>query len=145
MLVTETSATGAIVGWANIVFFGGAALLFARELVDPRPRLVIDDRGIFDRTLWVGVIDWHDITDAYVRSAHGHAFICLSLRDPMKYTMRLSPLVHRLVSSNHTLGFAELSLNLAGIDLDAEKLRELIVREAVMRSGHRIGASRGPA
>ena len=52
-------ATGdnAIAGWGSIVFFGGCALVGAVQLLDRRPRLVIDDRGVLDRTLKIGVIE----------------------------------------------------------------------------------------
>lgn len=121
------------IAWMNIIFFGGGALVFARQIADNRPRLVIDARGVYDRTLNVGVIEWPDIVDATTRRIQGNAFICLHLRDPAKYTAHLSPMMLRMVEMNRKLGFTELSLNLSGTNVDPEQLRELIIREVAVR------------
>src|ERR1051326_4197417 len=54
-------------GWAAIVFFGSAIPIFVWQIADSRPRLVIDERGVLDRALGVGLIAWGDIRAAYVR------------------------------------------------------------------------------
>ena len=123
-----------LVGWTGILFFGGCALVFVRQLLDERPRIVIDDRGILDRTLRVGVVEWADIQGVYGNSINGNAFLCLDLSDPAKYTGRLSPMMRRVVALNTHLGFTELSLNLSGADVDPERLRELIEKELEVRS-----------
>lgn len=69
-------------GWATILFFGAGAALFIRQLFDARPRLTINEQGIDDRTLGVGLIPWSEITNAYVKSIKGNDFVCLILRDP---------------------------------------------------------------
>ncbi len=135
LLAVDKSPEGTLVGWMSIVFFGGCTLVFLWQLFDTRPRLIIDDRGVWDRTLKVGVVEWHDISDAYVKHIQGNPFVCIALRDPTKYTRRLSPLLRRMASLNRALGFTELSLNLTGTDLDAEQIRELIVKEMVVRRG----------
>src|SRR5881397_2362895 len=135
LLAVDKSPEGTLVGWMSIVFFGGCTLVFVWQLFDTRPRLIIDDRGVWDRALKVGVVEWHDISDAYVKHIQGNPFVCIALRDPTKYTRRLSPLLRRMASLNRALGFTELSLNLTGTDLDAEQIRELIVKEMVVRRG----------
>lgn len=125
VLVVRTR-NGMLIGWADIIFFGCATLLCARNLLDTRPRIVLDDNGVLDRTLKVGVIAWSDITDAYARSMHGQNFICLNLRDPEKYTSRLSPAMRRMVSLNAKLGFTDLSLNFAGTNANVSQLEALI-------------------
>jgi len=65
-LLVDNSSKGAMISWTGIVFFGGGALVIGWQLFDTRPRVVIDDRGIFDRSLRIGVIEWHDVSDAYV-------------------------------------------------------------------------------
>jgi hypothetical protein len=124
-----------LTGWSGIIFFGACALVSAWQLFDARPRIVIDDRGILDRTLNVGVIEWSDILDATVKRTHDNPFICLDLRDPAKYVGRLSPMMRRMVDLNRRLGFTELSLNLTGTNMDPERLRELILKEVTVRSG----------
>jgi hypothetical protein len=125
---------GRVLAWTNILFFGGCALVFAHEIADRRPRIEISDRGIEDRTLKVGVIDWADIGSVALRRSFGNAFIGLELRDPAKYTARLSPLLQRTVALNSKLGFPPLSLNLAGTSVSPERIEELLRNELAVRS-----------
>jgi hypothetical protein len=124
-----------LVAWLNIVFFGAGAAVFALQLVDRRPRIVIDDQGILDRTLKVGRIDWADIRAVFLKRSQGQPFICLELADPSKYTQRLSPLLRRVVQLNRKLGFTDLSLNLAGTSVSPEQVEELLKKELAARSG----------
>lgn len=119
--------------WPSIIFFGGCSIVGALQLFDNSPRLIIDDRGVFDRTLKLGFIDWNDINNAFVKRIQGNAFICLELRDPGKYLGQLSPLLRQMVEVNKKLGFTEISLNLANTDLSAEQVCELILKEAASR------------
>ena|SRR5438552_14958580 len=122
-----------IVGWITIVFFGACALMGVRQLFDSRLRLVIDDSGVWDRMLAVGVIEWPDIRSAFIKTTSGHAFVCLELRDPVKYTTRLSPIVRRTVTLNRSLGFDDISLNLVGTGRDLERVLERILEELARR------------
>jgi len=60
------------VGWMSIIFFGACALVFVWQLLDARPRLIIDDSGVFDRSLGVGVIPWSQIVGMRNRIAHDY-------------------------------------------------------------------------
>lgn len=132
-VVMAASSEGVIVGVLSIVFFGLCALVAIQQLTDARPRVVIDDEGVLDRTLKVGRIAWSDIEGAYVRRMHANAFVCLELRDPAKYTAGLSPVMRRLAALNEKLGFTPLSLNLAHTDANPERVAELIEREVLRR------------
>jgi hypothetical protein len=141
LLLVITRAAIAI-GWLNVLIFGGAAVVFARNVFDARPRITFDERGILDRTLRVGLIEWTDIEDVYLKHSQGQPFLCLKLRDASKYTARLSPILRRLVVLNRSLGFTDLSLNLIGADVDPMHVEELVRKELAVRSnrssrGHR--------
>jgi hypothetical protein len=132
-IVGHSASDEAWIGWMNIVFFGAGIPLFSWQILDARPRLVIDDRGVFDRTLGVGVIPWSEITGAYVKSISGNDFICLELRDATPWLQRLSPTKRAIVSANEALGFSVLNLNLSGVAADALQVQELIVKMAASR------------
>jgi hypothetical protein len=114
------------VGWMSILFFGAGIPLFGRQLLDARPRLVIDEHGILDRTLGVGVIPWSEITGASLGSVQGNHFICLELHHPESWLEKLSPIKRALVSANQALGFSALNLNLSAVAADPTEVLELI-------------------
>ena len=129
---------GAWVGWGSVVFFGACSVVFVWQLVDSRPRLIINDDGILDRTLGVGSIPWSEIQGAFIRSIDGNDFICLEVRDPERYRLRLSPVRRAMASANRALGFTDLSVNLSGLRVNTQELFELIMKRA--ESGYQSGA-----
>jgi hypothetical protein len=122
-----------VVGAMSILFFGGCSLVFARQLFDARPRVVIDDAGVFDRIMKVGVIAWDDILEAQVVSITGQAFVALHLRNGEKYAHKLSAVERRLAQLNRAAGVTTFHLNLTAIDQDPHVLAALIAREAEVR------------
>jgi hypothetical protein len=121
------------IGWTSIVFFGGCAIVFVVQLLDGRPRIIVDDSGVFDRSLGVGVIPWAEILGADVREIANNRFISLDLRDANMFLARLSPVQRRLVEANTGLGFQPLNLNVGAVAIDPYVLAELIVKEAARR------------
>lgn len=117
-------------GLVTVLFFGTGAAVGAWQFFDTRPRLQINDVGILDRTLGVGLIPWADITDAYVRSINHEYFICLQVLDEQAYLDRLPPLKRKLAGANEALGFTPLSINLSGVDLNPEQLLEYILKQS---------------
>ena len=137
-------------GLVPVIFFGSCAAVFVRQIIDSRPRLVIDERGVVDRTLGVGLIEWADIVGAYVVSMNGTDFICLELRDAEKYRPRLSNVRRAMASANRRLGFTDFSLNLSGVDANTYEVFELVMkfcevsrREAGEQSGAADPSLRG--
>ncbi|HYF63625.1 MAG TPA: STM3941 family protein [Herpetosiphonaceae bacterium] len=129
MLVTSASASRAgntWKGWLAIVFFGACAAVGAWQLFDRRPRLVIDDEGVFDRTLKVGRIPWSAIAGATPQSILGNHFIALDLRNEEEWIARLPKPYRSMVKGNEALGFAKLNLNLSGTDAKPAELLALI-------------------
>ena len=132
-IVAHNAGMDAWAGWICILFFGAGIPMFLWQLVDARPRLIIDDRGVFDRMLGVGVIPWSEITGAYVCSIKSADFICLELRDPAPWLQRLSPIKRAMVPANEAMGFTALNLNLTGVSADVRQVHELIVKMAASR------------
>ena len=122
------------VGLSSIAFFGGCALVATKQLLDARPRLVIDDRGVLDRTLKVGVIAWNDILDAQVATLRRQSFVALRLRNEASYTDRLSPILRRLTELNRQFpGFTTLNISVSTLDVEPQQLASLIAQEAESR------------
>jgi hypothetical protein len=130
-------------GWAAIVFFGSAIPVFVWQIADSRPRLVIDERGVLDRTLGVGLIAWGDIRAAYVRSINGNDFICLELRNREQYWQKLSKVKRAMAAANRSLGFTDFNLNLSGVDVNTDELFELVLKYCQVATEARANNSLG--
>lgn len=132
MVLRQPGLESYLIGGASIVFFGGGAVLFVFQLIDRRPRLILDDEGLYDRTLGVGVIPWRDIADAQLVSVRGHAFVCLHLRNPEHWIGRLSAGQRRLAALNQRMGFALLNVNLSGAAVDPQAVLQRIRKYSAM-------------
>lgn len=121
-------AHGRASGWVPILFFGSGLVVAIWQVVDSRPRLIIDEHGVLDRTLGVGLIAWSDIEAAYVRSISGNDFICLELRNPEKYGQKLSKVKRAMAAANRGLGFTDFNLNLSGVDARTDEVFELLMK-----------------
>jgi hypothetical protein len=116
---------------------GYAAVAMIRSRRDGQAPITIDDRGILDRRLRYGLIEWNDIEGAYLRrytptgwrTGSGSILLCLQLRDPKKYTDRLPPITRRLVGLNALFGETSVFLNLTGTDAEPEEIVDLIERK----------------
>jgi hypothetical protein len=121
------------VGGASVVFFGAGIPKLLRLLLDTRPRLVIDEQGVLDRALGVGLIPWSEITGASVRALSGQRFVCLEVRDPRFFTAQLGSLRRALLRANRALGFPELSLSVSDLPVGADEVVAEIQRQCTGR------------
>lgn len=118
-----------LMGWICITFFGLGTLVFLKRLFDNRPRIVIDQYGIFDRTLGIGIIEWQDIERVYTNSIMGSDFISLVLYDNDKYLKRTNKPLAKLAKYNKTLGFETINLNLSGINTSSKEVFDSLVKQ----------------
>jgi hypothetical protein len=122
-----------VVGWVILVACGAAALFGAWQFYDARPRVVIDNRGILDRTFAIGVIPWADVTGVRLKRVQGRAQLCLDLRNAAKYTSRLPTMMQRVVSLNRELGLTDLSVDLTGLTADPTELETTLQEHLKVR------------
>jgi len=128
------------IGWMNIFLFGcGCIPIFFWQVLDSKPRLVIDDMGVFDRTLGVGKIPWEEITGAYKMTIQGNAFVCLNLPNADRYVSKLNPIKKALLKTDEKLGFTPISLNLSGTNVDADQVVEFILKMIETKRSHGKG------
>jgi hypothetical protein len=127
---------GEMFGWVPLLFFGAGIPIFVWQIADARPRLIIDERGVMDRTLGVGRIEWADVEGAYVAAISGNDFICLELRNPEKYRRKLSKVRRWMAAANLNLGFTDFSINLSNVGAGTEEIFELVLKlTALSRRG----------
>lgn len=122
----------------SIVLFGLGFVVLLRQALDRRPRIIIDEIGVTDRTLGVGRIDWDDIQASAINSVFTNSFISLKISNIEKYTGRLSNTSKKLTKINKSLGFGELNLNLSLVDMKAKKIQELVMKRILANKHYGI-------
>lgn len=63
-----------------------------------------------------------------MRSISGNDFICLELKNPEKYSQKLSKVKRAMAAANRNLGFTDFNLNLSGVDARTDEVFELIMK-----------------
>jgi hypothetical protein len=79
MLDRDNSLYDNFMAYASIIFFGFGILVGLFHLVDRRPQIRIDEKGIWDRTTKREKIDWKFIKTANSIKIHSERFIALKL------------------------------------------------------------------
>jgi hypothetical protein len=124
MMATEKAP---LLGLLVLCFFGLGALILLWQVLDRRPRLVIDRDGVIDRMLGVGRIAWTDLEWAYLQSVSDNCFVCLVLRDPSTYLNKMWWIRRQWIGLNKAVGCTELNLNLSGVSVDPEEVLRVVL------------------
>jgi hypothetical protein len=110
-----------------VAIIAGVALLF--NLVTGQNKgtvILLDDEGIFDRRLKVGVIRWEDIRRVVPHEVEGGEYISLELHDAKAYEAR-RPLWLKLLSQVQRVhGMGSISISVSGLDIDSRTLFDKI-------------------
>ncbi len=117
--------------WFSIFFLALAVLALLWRLVNPPPRLEIDERGILQRDLGWGWIPWEEIEGAYPPTANETD----TMRLRLTVTERLARILRkrrRLPRETPVEDSVEVRLDLAGSDLNAiDVLQEILSHDHV--------------
>ena len=81
---------GKVIGWTSIIFFGFGLIVFLKQIMNTKPRIILDDEGIEDKSLDIGKILWDDIEAAYPNNIVSNKFISLKIKDVEKYLQKTS-------------------------------------------------------
>lgn len=119
--------TSIFMSWSCILFFGLGVCMGLFQLVDRRPQIILNDLGIFDRTLHSSFINWEIIYDAYIVGFHKQQFICLVVDEHFEPSQTKGKFGQKMAILSKKMGFQELNINVGNVDVDAEKLTMLIL------------------
>jgi hypothetical protein len=90
------------------------------------PLIILDEEGVLDKRLKVGVIRWADIRRISRHSLSGVEYISLDLHDTKEYNAR-RPLWLKLVSQvQRPLGMSSIAISTTGLDVDTDTLANMI-------------------
>lgn len=109
--------------WVCVAFFGFGMLVGLHALLDKKPRIILDEEGIWDRSLRRDRIPWSVIQDAYPVRIAGQTFIALVLDEAFDATIKVASWARYI---NAGLGTRSLNLNLGQIRVNADKLSATI-------------------
>ena len=127
LLVLELPAW---IGWSLAALGGVLVLIQLRALGEEVERVVIDDSGIRDSNLPVGVIGWNEVRAASVQEIGGVAVVALQLHDPERVIRRLPPARQFIARKAIESGLPGVYLTLVGTDGVPEHIAEVINRRA---------------
>lgn len=110
-------------GWFTTLFFGLGVLIGIFTFFDKRVQIIINENGIFDKTLKQGQIEWKHIIEAYPLDISDQKFISIIVNEAFDSETKQYKWVEKL---NEIIGAQKLNLNLSQIKVDEIKLSELI-------------------
>ena len=116
-----------LIEWLVFLFFGLGYPVGFFQLLDRRPHIIINEVGIYDRTVGREIINWEIISDAYIVSVRSEKFICLVIDEKFNAFKSRSKAFLRTARWSKSMGFQELNLNVGFTNVDAEKMLEFIL------------------
>jgi len=121
--------SGKIMGGFTILLFGGMGSIFIRRMMHKLPALVLDERGVYDRTQYASGFDisWSEIEELSVYKMNRQSFITVYLRDPdgflEKYGTGIRGRMMRM--NNKTMG-TPLVINPVNLTMKTKELLPLM-------------------
>lgn len=116
-----------VAGWASILFFGLGSVVSLFQLLDRRPRIIINELGIFDRIAYHEFINWEIIQDAYLVQVHKEKLLCLVVPEAFEPSRQKTGIRKALKQLSKELGFQELTIPLGLIQIDEVRFAQFII------------------
>jgi hypothetical protein len=104
-----------IVGWLGIAFFGLGFIVVPVQMLTFGPMVIINEVGIEDRRLRLGMIPWEEIHAITTHSIEGCPFLGLHLRDPGRYLARMPWWKRFIAKSNVSIGYSPFTIAFVGL------------------------------
>lgn len=113
-------------GWFGFVFFGLVFIKIAVDMLRPGARVIVNDEGIEDRRLKIGVVLWEEITAIELRWMGSAKFLCVEVLDPGKYVARMPLHVWLATRANALLDYPPITITFAGLSPGINQVWEYI-------------------
>ena len=117
---------GPLLGLVNLGLSGGIAFYIWRLSRDKRPRLVIDQRGIWFRDWNLDPVPWSQIESTLQKGGRLQAFFCLQLRDPEGLFSSLPAEQRGKAQANRLIRPPLLMIPAHSVDADFSEIRAAI-------------------
>jgi hypothetical protein len=113
------------------------ALIMVDRAYSPEPLILLNDEGVFDRRLRLGIIRWEDIRRIKSYSVSGVYYISLELHDKKTYQARRPSWLRVWVTWWRPFGMSPIAINTTALDVDHDTLIEKL-HEGCMEAALRI-------
>jgi hypothetical protein len=121
-------------------FFGLGFIAFPVTCFRSGPQVVINDEGIEDRRLKIGIIPWEDIQSLSIGSLNSVEFLCVKVFEPEKYLVRWPRWKRSLAGMNAAFGFPALTISFSGLSPGIREVwAHLQGRASVLGNDSRVG------
>ena len=114
-LTTQPDLISRVVGWIGVSFFGLGFIALPVMFFRTGPQVVINDEGIEDRRMKIGIIRWEDIRSLSLGSVKSAKFLCVEVADPETHFARLPRWSRALTAASEALGFSALTIGFSGL------------------------------
>lgn len=108
-----------------VCFFSLGYIVGFFHLFDRRPQIIINRKGIWDRTLKLDTIPWHFIFDAYTLTIHKQVFICLVTNNEIADNKKIYKWAKTL---NEGVEAQKINLNFSAVKANPDIITHLILQ-----------------
>jgi hypothetical protein len=113
---------GRTIGLINLALAAGVLIYVLRTARDPRPRLVVDDAGLWYRDWSLGVVPWAQVADAYIVGSRLNTFACVEVRSPEALLAGLDDKARRRLRSNRLVRPPQLIIPNGALDAGLDEI-----------------------
>lgn len=114
---------------ASILFFGFGIFYFSKKLLDKKPAITIDDKGIFDNSsaVAVGLIPWTDFKKLSIVKSMKHEFLIITVNNPTYYLNKQTNFLKKKgMEYNFKTYGSPLAISTNGLSCNTKGLKRII-------------------
>jgi hypothetical protein len=113
--------------WISVSLFGLGCLTFFYKIVSRNPQVIINELGIYSKSVHNKIINWEIIKDVYLITISRQKFICIVVPEDFEPFRKKGSLAKKISDFNRGLGFQELNIPLGQIKIDENKLMQFML------------------
>jgi hypothetical protein len=125
------------VGWLGVAFFGLAFVVIPVMWLRKGPQVIIDDRGLEDCRLKIGLIPWEDIGSLSIESLYSSRRLSVELTDSKKYFSRMPLWKRWSANAGRGLGFSRLTVSFSGLSPGLDEVWSYLKDQEIIPSQER--------
>ena len=130
--------SGNTIGWLLLIFLGVIYPVVIWSLLDNKPHLIINEKGVYYRWHYQKFFEWHTISGIYVTEMS--PYICLHLKASFELSVPKGWLYKQYWGGSKAIemGFGQVGINTESLKVDTEKLLSFMQRMLVSTPPERL-------